>query len=109
MHGGSLVVKNGHRTGTARAETIDKADVVKPAKDIKSVALAFVPRLLDLKASAHYLSIGVWTVRELVWAGKLPVVRLPRADNSGDMRLILIDRNDLDAFIAGLPKEYEPN
>jgi len=100
-------MKNGHSTGTDALENTEKAGDVKQAKDTKSSALAFTPRLLDLKASAHYLSLGVWSVRELVWAGRLPVVKIRRPDGSGDINRVLIDRNDLDAFISGLPKEYE--
>jgi len=100
-------MKSGHSTGTPTLQTTEKTVDVKTAKDRQSSALAFTPRLLDLKASAHYLSIGVWTIRELVWAGKLPTVKVPRANGDGDLDKILLDRNDLDAFIAGLPREFE--
>ena len=72
----------------------------------KSSALAFVPRVMDLEASAHYLSIGVWSVRELIWAGKIPTIKIPRPDGE-PIRRVLILRDDLDAFIEGLPKETE--
>ena len=100
-------MKKGHKAGTEAPEDIQKPGDARTAKDTKSSALAFTPRLLDLKASAHYLSIGVWTIRELVWAGKLPTVKVPRANGDGDLDKILLDRNDLDAFIAGLPREFE--
>jgi hypothetical protein len=100
-------MKTGHNAGTQQAESRTGSGSRGSAKDERSSALAFTPRLLDLKASAHYLSVGLWTVRQLVWDGRLPVVKIPRTDGSGDMNRVLIDRNDLDAFIAGLPKEYE--
>jgi len=59
------------------------------------------PRLLDLKAAATYLGLSYWTVRDLVLAGRLPTVKIPRP-RSGDgrsIRRILVDRQDLDAFI----------
>jgi len=99
-------MKTGHKPGTDALETIDKTGDAKTAKDTKSSALAFTPRLLDLKASAHSLSLGVWSVRELVWAGRLPVVKIPRPDGTGDLNRVLIDRLDLDAFISALPKEF---
>lgn len=55
-------------------------------------------RLYDLKAAATYLGRTVWGVRELIWAGQLPVVR------SG--KKIFIDIIDLDAYIEK-NKSYE--
>ncbi len=49
------------------------------------------PRLLGLKSAGGYLSLSYWTVRELVWRGELPSIRVGRR--------ILVDREDLDAFI----------
>lgn len=48
-------------------------------------------RLLTLPEAARYLGLSPWTVRELLWRGVLPRVRLSRK--------ILIDQNDLDALI----------
>jgi excisionase family DNA binding protein len=59
------------------------------------------PRLLDLKAAAMYMGLSYWTVRDLVIAGRLPSVKIPRP-RSGDgrtIRRILLDRYDLDEFI----------
>lgn len=102
-------MKTGHNTGTEDAE--NRSGIGSPGRpqDRKSFALAFVPRLMSLEIAAHYTSLGVWSLRQLVWAGKLPVVRVPRPDGSGDMRRVLIDRNDLDQYIESLPREYEPN
>jgi len=81
----------------------------KATEETKSTKpqLAFVPRLMDLEASGHYLSLSAWSVRELVWAGKLPVVKVPRPDGAGEMRRVLIKREDLDAFIDGLEIDRE--
>lgn len=49
------------------------------------------PRLLGLKTAAGYLSLSYWTVRELIWRGELPHVRVGRR--------LLVDRADLDGFI----------
>ena len=60
------------------------------------------PRLLSLDAAAKYAGISYWTLRGLVHAGHLPAVRLPsaRARDGRNARRILIDRQDLDRFIA---------
>jgi excisionase family DNA binding protein len=49
-------------------------------------------RLYSIQEAADYLALSTWTVRELIWQGKLPHVRLGRR--------ILLDLQDLDALIA---------
>src|SRR5262245_30337812 len=105
-HECQLVMKNGHRTGTGQLHATGETKVLKQSTDHKSYALAFAPRLFNLAAAAHYLGISPWSVRELVWAGRLPVVKIQRPDGTGDMNRVLIDRNDLDRFIEDLPREY---
>lgn len=51
-------------------------------------------RLMDLHAAEEYSGISSWTLRDLIAAGELPVVRPPR------LRRIWIDRADLDRAIA---------
>ena len=48
-------------------------------------------RLYTLKEASTYLGRSVWGVRELIWAGKIPVVR--------DGRRIFIDILDLERFV----------
>jgi excisionase family DNA binding protein len=48
-------------------------------------------RLLSLPEAASYLGLSTWTVRELTWKGRLPVVRITRK--------LLFDLQDLDALI----------
>ncbi len=50
-------------------------------------------RLYTLKEAAQYLGRSEWSMRELIWAGKIPVVR-----NEGG-RKIFLDIEDLNAFI----------
>jgi hypothetical protein len=54
-------------------------------------------RLLDLKATARYLSVSPDTVRGLWWSGTLPRVRIPT--RTGELRRLLFDRVDLDRLI----------
>lgn len=55
-------------------------------------------RLLDLAATATYLAMAPWTVRELEWSGVLRRVRVPLT-NGGELRKVLFDRRDLDELI----------
>lgn len=63
------------------------------------------PRLLNLQQMADYLGCSYWTARDWVLAGLIPVVDLPplrpregeRARKN--LRRVLVDRADLDAFI----------
>ena len=50
-------------------------------------------RLYTLKQAAAYLGRSEWSMRELIWAGKIPVVR----QDGG--RKIFLDIQDLDDFI----------
>lgn len=56
------------------------------------------PRLLDLRATAAYLGVSCWTVRDLEAAGTLRRVRVPLPGN-GELRKLLFDRADLDALV----------
>ena len=51
-----------------------------------------VPRLFSLNRSAEYLGVSYWTVRDYIFRGELPSVKLGRR--------VLIDVRDLDALIA---------
>ena len=50
-------------------------------------------RLYTLKESAEYLGRSEWGMRDLIWAGKIPVVR---EDGS---RKIYVDILDLEEFV----------
>jgi hypothetical protein len=103
-------MKTGHNGGTEGPENRTGRGSSDRSKDVKSFALAFTPRLFDIKSAAHYASLGAYTIRQLIWKGKLPTVKLPRLDGSGEpMDKVLILRDDLDTYLEGLPREYEPN
>ena len=75
-------------------------DAVKPSLP--------TPRLLDVHATAAYLSVSAWTIRDWVAAGRLQAVELPalRA-REGDrqkarLRRLLFDRAALDQFVSAL-------
>jgi hypothetical protein len=64
-------------------------------------------RLMGLRAAAQYLGLSYWTMRDLAMAGALPIIRIPctKARGGRTIRRILLDRQDLDAFIEQ-NKEY---
>ncbi len=88
--------QSGHSAGTADAET-----PVNSGPDRGAAVAVPAPRLLDLRAAGRYLGLSYWTVRDLVFAGALPTVKLPcpRAGDGRAIRRVLIDRRDLDALI----------
>jgi hypothetical protein len=51
------------------------------------------PRLLPLKQAAEYLGLTIWSLRERVWAGQIPVVQFPGG------RKMFIDTQDMEIFI----------
>ncbi len=65
-----------------------------------------IPRLLELDASAAYLGVSPWTVRDLEAAGILRRVRIPLA-NGGELRKLLFDREDLDRLVEAW-KDAQP-
>jgi excisionase family DNA binding protein len=48
------------------------------------------PRMLTVRQAAVYIGGAVWTIRDLIWKGELPVIR---------RKCFLIDRMDLDSWI----------
>jgi hypothetical protein len=56
------------------------------------------PRLLDLSATAAYLGVSTWKIRELDAEGILSRVRIPLPD-AGEVRKLLFDRLELDELV----------
>ena len=57
-------------------------------------------RLYTLKEGAEYLGRSEWGMRELIWAGVIPVVKQQTA------RKIFLDINDLDRFVEANKSVY---
>jgi excisionase family DNA binding protein len=49
-------------------------------------------RLYTLPEAARYLGRTLWSMRELVWAGKIPIIR--------DGKRIFVDIKDLELYIT---------
>ncbi len=62
------------------------------------VQVAIPPRLLTLEATAAYLGVSPWTVRDLEAAGVLRRVCVP-LPGGRELRKLLFDKTDLDRLI----------
>ena len=65
----------------------------KTVKKAQGIQRPLHPRLLPLKEAAAYLGLSVWSMRERIWAGDIPVVQFPGG------RKQFIDTNDINQFI----------
>jgi excisionase family DNA binding protein len=66
--------------------------LVKAARAMEALSPDARIRLRSIRDTAEYLGVSTWTVREMIWRGELPHVRIGRR--------ILLDIRDLEAFIA---------
>lgn len=71
-----------------------KKNVLAAPAAIPSVTPISEPLLLDIKSAARLISSTPWTIRHLLWAKKIPFVKIGRR--------FLIDPADLRAYIAKL-------
>ena len=76
-----------HTSGTAYPQPRNSKGLHSSTTDGQSAV-----RLCSVREAARYLALSEWTVRQLVHSDKLPCVRCGRR--------ILIDTQDLDAWIA---------
>jgi hypothetical protein len=83
----------GHVPGTLPPQILINSGAEHSASDSQSIA----PRLLDVQGAAAYLSVSVWTIRDLEAAGELPRVRLQVGRS--EVRRLLFDRRDLDRLV----------
>ncbi len=74
--------------GTGEIKGIKNREVIKA----QGISNPLPKRLYSLKEAAYYLGRTLWSARELVWAGKLPVVR--------DGKRIFVDVNDLESYVT---------
>ncbi len=90
--------RTGHNPGTANGQEAEtKGSLTRARVRLTSARPPKAPplprRLYDIKAVAGYLGISPWTVREMIWRGDLPYVRLGRRQ--------YLDIKDVDALIEG--------
>jgi len=80
---------------------LNKQDIAKAQGIDKPVSLPKEPlrkRLLTVKETSVYLGRSIPAIRELIWAGKLPIVRPDRR--------IFLDVYDLDKWIEQNKTRY---
>jgi len=65
----------------------------KTVKKAQRIQGPLSPRLLPLKQAAEYLGLTVWSMRERIWAGDIPVVQFRGG------RKQFIDTEDINRFI----------
>ena len=71
-----------------------------PSKKTQGTTIPVRKRLYTLKEGAAYLGRSEWGMRELIWAGAIPVVKQQTA------RKIFLDINDLDRFVEANKSVY---
>ena len=79
----SVTAQSGHTPGTVEGQGSEKKEGLTRARVVTSSARPPKPpplprRLYDIQAVAAYLGISPWTVREFIWRGDLPCVKLGR-------------------------------
>jgi len=75
---------------------VTQCQKVKQSQSItkaRGIGNPMVKRLFTLKEAAEYLGRSEWSMRDLIWARKIPVVR----QEGG--RKIFLDIKDLDSFV----------
>ena len=82
-----------HRRG--RPTTREPSEDVAAAAAVSPASVA--ARLLDVAATAAYLGVSPWTIRDLEAAGTLKRVCVPL--RGSELRKLLFDRADLDRLI----------
>ena len=65
----------------------------QPIKEAHGISNPLSKRLYTLKEAAEYLGRSEWSMRELIWAGRIPVVRVDGG------RKIFVDILDLMEFV----------
>jgi excisionase family DNA binding protein len=84
-------------TGRMPVVNLGRREKKAPSKEAAAhVSMGSVPmgkRLYTLREAARYLGRSDWGMRDLIWAGKIPVVR----EEGG--RKIFIDVHDLVAYV----------
>lgn len=85
-----------------------RAFVQAIVKELRGEISAPPQRLMTLKQAATYLGLSYWTLRDYALAGRIQPVKLPPLTaregekQKADLRRILFDKKDLDAFVDSL-------
>lgn len=80
--------------GTGEMKVVKNQDV----KRGQGMSNPLPKRLYSLPEAAHYLGRTLWSIRELVWKGSIPIVR--------EGKRIFVDVNDLNLYIEKNKMNY---
>ena len=78
-------------------------DEIKPTKEQavkrgQEISNPLPQRLYTVPEAAHYLGRTLWSMRELIWKGSIPIVR--------EGKRIFVDVNDLNLYIEKNKTNY---
>lgn len=79
-------------TGNFVKEKSSNSNRLIKAETTQGIANPLPKRLFTLPEAANYLGRTLWSMRELVWKGSIPIVR--------ERKRIFVDVNDLESYIA---------
>lgn len=77
-----------HNMGTGQTKGIKNQGVIKT----QGISNPLSKRLYSLPEAGHYLGRTLWSMRELVWKGSIPIVR--------DGKRIFVDVEDMKDYVA---------
>ena len=64
----------------------------QPLKKEQGMSNPLPKRLYTISEAAHYLGRTLWSMRELIWKGSIPIVR--------EGKRIFVDIADLDSYVT---------
>jgi hypothetical protein len=84
---------SGTATGTEKkvVKFLNEDGELKQTQKTQGIAYPLPKRLYTLKEAAHYLGRTLWSMRELIWKGSIPIVR--------EKKRIFIDIQDLESYV----------
>lgn len=74
--------------GTVQINSSKNQDV----RRVQGINNPLPKRLYSLPEAAHYLGRTLWSMRELIWKGSIPIVR--------EGKRIFVDINDLELYVT---------
>ena len=87
-------------TGTVKNSMDNSSNQLRnnSQKEAQRIINPLPKRLYTIKEAGYYMGRTVWSMRELIWSGKLPIVR--------DGKRIWIDKEDMDSYIEKNKETY---
>ena len=79
-------------TGKVQVNNHNDSKDFKKAKMTQGIRSPLHKRLYTLKEAGDYLGRSLWSMRELVWTGKIPIIR--------DGKRIFVDIDDLELYVT---------